>query len=191
MTERVPETRLATGLAWLACSVFLVAVCFPQAQLQAPASPPTAQESVKTFLRTYLRTLIGRDEKTTRYSAAFVDLSGAGKQEVIVYVTGPWCGSGGCTTFILARKGDSYRTVTKISTTRPPIRVLESRSHGWRSIGVWIEGRIIPFYEVELRFDGTTYPSNPSVPFIRLPRAAKAPGEVVLSGSEAGTPLYP
>ncbi|SPE41402.1 conserved exported hypothetical protein [Candidatus Sulfopaludibacter sp. SbA3] len=188
MAEQITGSRFSTGLAG---SAFLVAVCLAQAQLQAPASPATAQESVKTFLRSYLRGLIGRDEKTTRYSAAFVDLSGGGKQEVIVYLRGPWCGSGGCTTLVLARMGDSYRLITKISITRLPIRVLENKSHGWRSIGIWVEGRIMPYYEVELQFDGTTYPSNPSAPFIRLPRAAKARGEVVLSGSEAGTPLYP
>ncbi len=55
--------------------------------------------------------------------------------------------------------------VTNISITRPPIRVLPTVTHGWHDLGVMVAGGgIIPGYEARLRFDGHSYPSNPTVP---------------------------
>ncbi len=192
MFARVPQFSLTARLAWMVCSALLVAACLAQAQQQPAASPTTAEDSLKTFLQSYLRSLDPDFDKTTRYSAAFVDLSGDGKMEVIVYASGRGlCGTGGCRTLVLAREGSSYRVVTHITITWLPIRVLKTTSHGWRNISVWVGGGgINPGYEAELQFDGTTYPSNPTVPPAR-PLAAKAAGDVVISGSEEGTLLYP
>jgi len=190
MPEWARRFRFAAGLAGPACLAFLVATCLAQAQQQPSVPSSAAEDSLKTFLRSYLGTFPG-GAKTAQYSAAFVDLSGHGKQEVIVYVSGrDWCAGGGCEALILARQGASYRVVTKTTITWPPIRVLRSTSHGWRNISVWVRGGgVRPGYEAELRFDGTTYASNPSVPPAR-PLAGKMAGEVVLSGSEEATPLY-
>ncbi len=192
MPERVPRFRFAARLAWIACLAFLAGACLAQVQQQKAAPPSAAEDSLKTFLRSYLRTFSGGDDKTTRYLAAFVDLSGGGKREAIVYVSGQtWCGSGGCTTLVLARKDSSYRLVTDIAITRPPVCVLTNRSHGWRNISVWVGGGgINPGYEAELRFDGKTYPENPSVPPAR-PLAGNAEGQVAISESGEGTLLYP
>jgi hypothetical protein len=119
------------------------------------------EDSLKAFLRGYLRTYASpmSDDKTARYSAAFVDLNGDGKQEVIVYVSGrDWCGTGGCTTFIFSPKGDTYRVVAEISVRHTPIRVLKSTSHGWHSISAFVRGETVivgqslvtePNYEAE------------------------------------------
>ena len=45
-------------------------------------------------------------------------------------------------------------------------------------------------YEAELRFDGTRYHWRPDDPF-NPPLVGKVAGEVVISGSDAGTLLYP
>lgn len=151
---------------------------------------PADQRSLKIFLQHY-----EHDDplsQTTRYSAAFVHLNTQGNGEAIVYLSGEgWCGSGGCITYVLARDGASWRFVTKMTITRPPIRVLNSiSSHGWHDIAVWVEGGgIQPGYEAELRFDGKTYPPNPSMPPAR-PLARKAAGEVVISTLD-GIPLFP
>jgi hypothetical protein len=189
MLERASGLRFTVRTA---CLAFVLAACVAQAQMKSGAAPLAEVDSLKTFLQSYLRSLNPDFDKTTRYSATFVDLSGEGKKEVIVYASGRGlCGTGGCRTLILARKGSSYRVVTHITITRPPIRVSKNTSHGWRNISVWVGGRgINPGYEAELRFDGTTYPSNPTVPPAR-PLSAGATGEVVLSGSEEGTLLYP
>ncbi len=92
---------------------------------------------------------------------------------------------------ILAAKDSSYGVVTKVTITRPPIRVLTSTSNGWRDITVWVEGGgMEPGYEAELRFDGKTYPRNPSVPPARQ-LTRKVAGEIVVPESAEGKLLYP
>lgn len=166
--------------------MFLAAACFTHPQDQ----PSSNQEgSLATFLRDY----VGNSEvgKTTRYSSALVDLKDDGAREVIVYLTGDgWCGTGGCTTLVLEPEGSSYRVVTKITITRPPIRVLNSRSNGWHDISVVarING-VEPLYETILPFDGKTYPGGPSVPPAhRL--EGKVAGKIVMPATTEGTPLY-
>ena len=127
-----------------------------------------------------------------RYFDAFVDLNGDGKKEAIVYLMGDgWCGSGGCTMLVLASEATSFKVVTEITISRPPIRVLSSTSHGWHNISVWVAGGgIEPAYEAELRFDGKTYPGNPSVaPARRL--NGKVQGKIVIPSMQGGTLLYP
>jgi len=168
--------------------VLLATLCFAQPQHQ----PNSKQEdSLKLFLQDYLAESHSDDRESTRYFPAFVDLKDDGTQEVIVYVTGSfWCGSGGCTTLVLAPKGASYEVVTHATITRPPIRVLATKSNGWHDISVGVRGGgIQPGYEAELPFDGKTYPSNPSVPPARR-IVKKIAGEVVIPPTGEGTPLY-
>jgi len=87
---------------------------------------------------------------------------------------------------ILAPAGSSYRVVTKTTVTRLPIRMLDTKSNGWHDISV-VGGR--PLYEAELSFDGTTYPTNPSVaPASRVRGTAK--GRTVISENSKDSPLY-
>jgi hypothetical protein len=158
---------------------------------QAGAAPGD-EKALVAFLRAYC----GLDEpdydKTTRYTAAWVDLNGDGTPEVLVHMSGRfWCGTGGCPLLILERQKSGYRLVTKATIVHRPVRVLNSRSHGWRSIGVRVHGGgIIKGYEAELRFDGRRYPSNPSMPPARrLER--KVEGEIVIDYSDPDPLLYP
>ena len=173
--------------AWIVVSVFLIPICLVHAQ---PSS--AAEQSLKKFLQDYVKDPRLDDEKTIWYFDAFVDLNGDGKKEAIVYLIGrAWCGSGGCNTLILARDGASWRVVSHITITRPPIRVLSSTSHGWHDIGVWVKGGgIRPGYEAVLSFNRKTYPENPSVPPARR-MSRKVAGEIVIPSVEGGTPLYP
>lgn len=63
---------------------------------------------------------------------------------------------------------------------RLPVRVLDSRSNGWRDLTVTVQGggRIEPV-EIELAFDGESYPTNPSVPPAR-PLQGAASGEILI-----------
>jgi hypothetical protein len=111
----------------LVVSSALISICFAQQQHQSGVPASTEEKFLKKFFQNYL----GDGDKTARYSVAFIDLNGDGTQEAIVYITGGgWCGSGGCVTLILARNSHSYRVVTKITITRPPIRVLANASNG-------------------------------------------------------------
>jgi hypothetical protein len=100
------------------------------------------------------------------YVAAFRDLNGDGVDEAVVYLLGSnWCGSGGCNMLVLRQEHGSWKVVSTMTIVRPPVRVLESTSNGWRDIGVWVQGGgIRRGYEAELHFNGKTYSRNPSVP---------------------------
>jgi hypothetical protein len=147
--------------------------------------------SVKRFLKNYVGVPRSDDDKSTRYFASFADLSGHGKQEVIVYVTGQaWCGSGGCTTLILAPNDSSFRLVTRITISRPPISVLPTKSNGWHDLSVHVQGGgIQPGYDAELSFDGKTYPRNPSVAPAK-PLVGAPAGEVLVPPEGEGVLLY-
>ncbi len=178
--------KFSTVAILTACLLLLSASCFAQLERQPISSQ---KNSLRKFLQDYAGD--SDDEKTTRYDSAFVDLKDDGAREVIVYLSGDgWCGSGGCTTLVLAPDGLSYRVVSKITITRPPIRVLTSRSNGWRNISVQVRGGgVQPGYEAELMFDGKSYPLNPSTPPAQhLP--GKTAGEIVVPYEGEGTPLY-
>lgn len=167
--------------------------CFAQAIYQ-----PTSKQ--QQALRRFLLNFAGQPysplekERPTRYASAFVGLRDNGTPEVIIYLTGrKWCGSGGCVTLILAPSDASYKLITKITITQLPIRVLTATSHGWHDISVVVQsGGIIHPYEADLSFDGTTYPTNPSVPPAKH-LINVAPGKVVipLAALSGGQLLYP
>jgi hypothetical protein len=175
---------------------FRIVVCFMVstaryvAQSQEP-HPPTRDYTLKLFLQEYLRTSRFGEDKTTRYFPAFVGLSNDSREQVVVYVTGQsWCGSGGCTMLILAAKGSSYKVITKIAITRPPIRLLNSKSNGWHDISVRVQGGgIHPGYDAKLSFDGRTYPLNPSTPPARR-LTGNVEGEVLVPLTNEGLPVY-
>jgi hypothetical protein len=175
------------ALAVVICSGLLVTISMGKAQAQLRADAPTAEapESLKKFLRTL------DNDRTARYVFAFRDLNGDGTPEAIVYlISKKWCGSGGCTTLILAPNGNAWRIVAKILVTWPPIYVLSDVSKGWRSIGVWAQGGgVQPGYEAELRFNGKTYPVSPFVsPARRL--EGKPVGEAVIPSMQDAKLLY-
>jgi hypothetical protein len=103
--------------------------------------------------------------KLERYRSASADLNGDGRHELIVYAEQPsQCGSGGCNLYVLSPQGRSYRVVTRMTVVRPPIRLLATASHGWRDLGVRVAGGgVRQGYAVRLRFDGRSYPRNPTV----------------------------
>ena len=100
-----------------------------------------------------------------RYFDAAVDLDGDGKDEVVAYVAGPMvCGTGGCPLFVFRQGQDAYELVARMSVVQVPVRVSSQRTHGWRDLVVAVAGGGAPAGDVVLKFDGTTYPSNPTVP---------------------------
>lgn len=167
---------------------------FPSQSVSQPSSKQG--KALTQFLRRYL----GRPYPTfergrpTRYSVFWVDLRDDGAQDAIVYLTGRgWCGSGGCVTLILVPADSSYRVLTRITITWPPIRVLASKTNGWHDITVMVHGGgIMEPYEAKLTFNGKSYPNNPTIPPARrLTKSAPAKMVVPLSALADGKPLYP
>jgi len=173
-----------TAFAALVVAALTMSACFAQ-----PAPKMGALNADEESIRKLFQ---GRDnDRSTRYLAVFRDLNGDGIPEAMVYLIGQqWCGSGGCHLFILQKSGGSWKTVTSMTITNPPIRVLDSKFNGWHSLGVRVQGGgTQPGFEAELRFNGKTYPRNPSVPPAH--RAAKnLAGEVVIKDADSPKPLW-
>lgn len=153
-------------------------------------SGSASNAALNDVLKQYLKEQDVEDDGSARYIASFVDLNDDGKKEVIVHVISQsLCGTGGCPTLVLVPKQSSFSIVSRISITRPPIRVLKTQSHGWHDLAVWVSGGgIQPGYEADLPFDGESYATNPSVPPAhRL--SPQSAGRVVISDNAAPTPL--
>jgi hypothetical protein len=90
--------------------------------------------------------------------------------------------------FVLTPVRGGWRTVTRMTVTSAPVRVLATRSRGWRDLAVAVGGGGIRGGEAILRFNGRTYPSNPtSAPIVRRRTPA---GRVLISGEDQGRPLF-
>lgn len=154
----------------------------------APAKE--ARADLHRFLQQHLADHRGY-ASDARYAAALVDLDGDGRDEAVVRVSGArLCGTGGCNTYVLARSGRTWREVNRFTITWPPVRVLGTRSNGWRDLSVRVAGGgIIRGYEVRLRFDGRRYPLNPTAaPAEPLPRGVA--GRVLIAQGDEGRLLF-
>lgn len=155
-----------------------------------PAFPDTspAEIGLLRFIRAYSADL--PSGMTTSYGRALVDLNGDGKDEVIAYLLGRgWCGSGGCTLLVLEPEGSGYRLVTSVPIAQLPIRILATKTNGWRDLGVFVQGGgIQPGYEARLRFEKGSDPRNPSV-HPAEPLEAKVDGQVLISNTTVWSEL--
>ena len=131
----------------------------------APRGYAMAQGQIsRTALETKLRQMYPSEDGDVRYFRADVDLNDDGTKETVVYIIGPMvCGTGGCNTLVLAPGKAGPRLVANIFVTHPPIAVAATRTHGWRDLVVSVGGGGIRNHEVLLRFNGNTYPRNPTV----------------------------
>ncbi|MGH6963522.1 MAG: hypothetical protein ACREE0_03470 [Phenylobacterium sp.] len=159
-----------------------LAISLPQA---ASARAFGGEAAVHAFLRERLH---GPDANGAKVASGFADLNGDGRVDALAYVSGPaLCGRGGCSLYVLENTGRGYRLVTRTTITRPPIRVLTHRSHGWRDLGVLVAGGgIIPGYEAVLRFDGKRYPGNPTM---QPKPEVRSAGKTVIADAAPSTPL--
>jgi uncharacterized protein YecT (DUF1311 family) len=149
------------------------------------------QSWIKQFLQNYLKQDSSSPDTTARFLYGTADLAGDGKRYAIVCVSSrEWCGSGGCTTLVLAPAGSSWKVITRVLIGNPPIRVLSSKSNGWCDLAVQVEGGgILQPYEAALSFNGRSYRVNPTVPPARqLTREVE--GEIVVPQGKEGIPVY-
>jgi hypothetical protein len=150
MSGRVPLNQAILSI------VLVGMICQPgTAQIRREISK--AEEGVRQFLVEYIESEHGQVDGA-RYEVGFSDLNGDGIKEAIVYLSGrEWCGTAGCQTLVLTRSRDSYRLAGRILATRPPIRVLYRKEHGWRTLGAWVRGTGVSAYEAAFPFDGKNY----------------------------------
>ena len=117
-----------------------------------------------------------------RYYYNRVDLNSDGNFEAIVHLVGPSiCGTGGCSTLILQPERGGYRLVSNITVTSTPVIVSAQRTKGWNDLIFYATGGgITRGYYVALRFNGRTYPDNPTTLPALGPRA-KIAGKAYLA----------
>jgi hypothetical protein len=149
------------------------------------ANPPVSDQALDAAIRQSL----GVDAGSFRYYSRAIDLNGDGRDETVVYVVSPmYCGTGGCNTLVFTPRDGGLREVSSLSITRPPIVAAETTSNGWRDLVVHVSGGgILPGYDARLRFDGRSYPGNPSVPPAEPVKGA-VKGAVLISDADLDTP---
>ena len=135
----------------------------------------------------YLRSLLGADGRTN-VATAETDLDADGMNEFIVYVSGQQhCGSGGCRVLVVNAHQGAWRTVMDASVSRLPIRLLDTSSNGWRDLGVTTGGGGQGPGLARMRFNGTSYPDNPTAPPAEDAQAGE--GTVLIAEDAQGGPL--
>ena len=159
----------------------------------AGATGAEAQPRPEASLRAYLQHHLVPDSQDARYASAFADLNGDGRSEAIVFLMSSLhCGTGGCVLLVLTPQADAWRRVAYMTVANPPIRLLTTRSRGWLDLGVRqreLRGRRFLHYEARLRFNGRTYPLNPSVPPAqRLTWPVR--GRVLILDDDPGRPVF-
>jgi hypothetical protein len=96
------------------------------------------------------------DDYSKRFIFFEYDLNDDGKKEILVGLTGPYfCGSGGCTQYILDNQG---AVISRFTVANYPVVIDTDKSSGWKNLFIRSGGknRIV-------KFDGKKYPSNPSL----------------------------
>lgn len=164
--------------------------------LVLPVAGLKAQPSRDRSLRATLQSEFRESRSSapdTRYVSAWADLDGDRRPEAIVYLLSrDYCGTGGCNLLVYRAAGRSWRLVARMTVSNPPIRVLNTRSHGWRDLAIGqreLRDEHLGHYEARLRFNGRTYPLNPSVPPAeRLTR--RVPGQVLIAENDRGRRLF-
>lgn len=124
------------------------------------------------------------------YAVGYADLNGDDRREAIVHRIHPFTGTGGGGIEIFTPTLRSWRLVGETAIGHMPFRILNTRTRGWRDLGIVVAGGgVDPAYEARLRFNGRTYPYNPSVPPAeRL--AWNVPGWTVIGRNNRGVPLF-
>lgn len=178
--------------------------CSPEPGPQAPASPvapppptpPQASASATEVigmvddpqaLRTFLlvKSIASRGSPPSSVVAQTVDGGPAHPRITLVYMSAPdWCGSGGCTLFILVPGQAGLAELGAITLAHAPVLVLDTRTNGMPDISVRVRSDSYPGPGekfVVLPFDGHAYASNPTMPPARLLPRSMADGEIAIS----------
>jgi len=186
-TSQLVQTRSF----WLTALLFITSAT-PSV---AATEPPHAADrpNVMRFLRAYFLHQQDTPDPSVRVAIAFADLNGDRRPDAVVYVSGGgYCGSGGCTTVVLAARGTSYRVVMYAPITFKPVRLLQATTRGWRDIGLISKGELtgdrFEYDEIEESFRGARYRERRSASPIR---PGSLPGRTLIAVGDPGTQLYP
>jgi hypothetical protein len=121
----------------------------------------TLQDHLKADLEKNIVDSLGRKFIFYEY-----DLNDDGNKEIFVGLIGTYfCGSGGCTQYLLDNQGN---IITMFTVSRYPIVIDNKKTNGWKDLFIHSGGK-----DRIVKFDGKKYPSNPST----LPALKVLPGD--------------
>lgn len=103
-------------------------------------------------------------EDNVRYYYNKADLNEDGNPEIFAYIVGPpVCGTGGCSGAIFKQETGEYKLLSTFSLVNNPVIVSNIKANGYRDIIMHVFGGGIESFFARVKYDGTTYPSNPSI----------------------------
>lgn len=153
------------------------------ANYTAAAANIQTAEKVRKFLQTEFKKDIDSkalEEKDKKFIQFEFDINDDGKKEIFVGLTGPYfCGTGGCTQFILNEDGSKLAHFT---VSDYPVLIDTNKTNGYRDLFIYSGGK-----NRVVKFDGKTYPSNPSV----LPELKTIPGDGLPKALDFAKEPYP
>lgn len=107
---------------------------------------------------------LDQSEDRIRYYYNIIDLNDDGRNEIFVYLLGPFvCGTGGCSAAIFEKIDNEYVILSRFSLVNNPILISKNTSNGYRDIIMYVAGGGIESFYARLKYNGTRYPANPSV----------------------------
>mgnify|MGYP006190578055 FL=1 len=115
---------------------------------------------VRTFLQNTHASDLSKnliDEYSRKFIFFEYDLNGDAKKEIFVGLNGPYfCGSGGCTQYILDAEGNK---IAGFTVADYPVVIDTNKTNGWNDLFMPSNGKMRI-----IKFDGKSYaPSNPSM----------------------------
>lgn len=129
-----------------------------------------------------------QNEDNVRYYYNKVDLNEDGNPEVFVYLVGPYvCGTGGCSGAIFKLENGEYKLLSRFSLVRNPVIISKTKTNGYRDIIMHVFGGGIESFFAWVKYDGKTYPSNPSVQ-PKVEPGTKVGGIAVIADDIANNP---
>lgn len=120
----------------------------------------TRDYQLETALRSWSK---GSSDEEIYYFYNTVDLNGDKKNDALVFVAGNYfCGTGGCVFLIFKGTSKGFQLVTEMSVSRPPIIAANQKTNGWKDLIMLVYGGGIRQFYSHLKFNGKTYPKNPT-----------------------------
>ncbi len=98
-----------------------------------------------------------------RYLSAQASINSSDTLRLVYLFGGKFCGSGGCTMLVLQETAQGYRVLSRITTMQETVVVSNQKNNGYPDLIAYTSnGTSRPAYRL-LRFNGTSYPTSPSV----------------------------
>lgn len=132
-------------------------VLFAVASEFTQATPPVLSLTQAALQKT------DADIKPDHYDIARADLDADGKEDVLALMNGKsgYCGSGGCTLFILKATEDGFTSIGSVKVVSRPIYLRKNISNGHRDLLVSVRGGGAAPGLAVLASDGSGYPVSP------------------------------